>query len=138
MNTLFRIAVFTVFAVFTVLTACTKYDPKDFPNLKIDILDEGKGKEIVGPTDTLKVHYVGKFVDGRVFDSSYTKSQPKRFSMFSSTIIQGWKVGVTGMRVGGKRRLTIPPELAFGEKGRFNSIPPNTTLIFDIELLEIE
>ena len=132
MNTLFKIAMFIA------LTACTNLDPKDFPNLKIDILEEGNGKEKVGSTDTVKVHYVGRFVDGQVFDSSYTKNQPKRFSMFSTTIIKGWKVGVVGMKVGGKRRLTIPPELAFGEKGKFNTIPPNSTLIFDIELLEIE
>ena len=132
MNTLLRIAIFAL------LVACNNLDPKDFPNLKIVNLEEGRGEAKVGSTDTLKVHYVGKFADGRIFDSSYTKDQPKRFSMYSTTIIKGWKVGVIGMKVGGKRRLTIPPELAFGEKGKFNTIPPNATLVFDIELLEIE
>lgn len=132
MNTFLKVALFLA------LIACTDLDPKNYPNLKIEILKEGKGEERVGSRDTLKVHYVGRFTNGRVFDSSYKRGIPKRFAMYSSAQIMGWKVGVMGMKVGGKRRVTIPPELAFGKKGKLNIIPPNATLIFDIELLEIE
>lgn len=121
-----------------VLLACEDLDPKNYPQLKMKDLKLGQGDEVVGTGDTVKVHYIGKFTNGKVFDSSYKRQKPKRFSMRSSTLIKGWKIGVQGMKLGGKRRLTIPPDLAFGEKGKFNSIPPNATLIFDIELVEIE
>lgn len=120
------------------LTCCEDVDPKNFPNLKIKTLRKGKGEETVSRWDTVKAHYVGRYETGEIFDSSYKRRKPKRFSMRSSTLIKGWKIGILGMKVGEKRRLIIPPELAFGKKGKFNSIPPNATLTFDIELMEIQ
>ena len=115
--------------------SCTP-DPNDFPDLKIKELKIGKG-EVVGGWDTIKVHYTGKFTNGRVFDSTEGK-EARSYSMRSKSLIMGWRVGIQGMKVGGKRRLIIPPSLAFGEKGKYGSIPPNATLIFDIDLVGID
>ena len=119
-------------------SACEDLDPKNYPQLKIEDLKAGKGSSAVGTRDTIHVHYRGLFADGTEFDSSYKRGKAKRFNMRSSTLIKGWKIGIQGMRVGGKRRLVIPPDLAFGAKGKASRIPPNATLTFDIELLEIE
>ena len=127
-----------IFSSFLFVFGCENLDPKDFPNLKIADMVKGKGSRTVESGDTVKVYYVGKFTNGQVFDSNYEKPKPKRFPMRSTTLIKGWRVGILGMKQGGKRKLTIPPELAFGEKGKFGRIPPNSTLIFEIELVEIE
>jgi peptidylprolyl isomerase len=84
--------------------------------------------------DTLTVHYVGTFENGAVFDSSYARGEPITFRLGTGAVIQGWDQGLVGMRVGGKRRLIIPPELAYGSQG-FGTIPPNTPLRFEVELL---
>ena len=76
------------------------------------------------------------FTNGTKFDSSYDRGQPFTFRVGAGQVIAGWDQGVPGMKVGGKRRLTIPPDLAYGSSG-YGSIPPNSTLIFDIELLSI-
>lgn len=86
--------------------------------------------------DTLTVHYVGTLTNGTVFDSSRASNQPFTFRLGVGQVIQGWDLGVPGMKVGGKRKLTIPPELAYGSR-QVGSIPPNSTLIFEIELLSI-
>jgi len=86
--------------------------------------------------DTVTVHYVGTFTNGTKFDSSYDAGQPYPFRIGAGQVIAGWDQGVPGMKVGGKRRLTIPPSLAYGSQGR-GSIPPNTTLVFEIDLLSI-
>jgi len=88
------------------------------------------GKEIV-------VHYVGRLANGQQFDSSIARNDPLDFPLGAGHMIKGWELGVPGMKVGGKRRLTIPPELAYGEHGRGGVIPPNATLVFEIELLEV-
>jgi peptidylprolyl isomerase len=85
--------------------------------------------------DLLTVHYIGSFPTGQVFENSYLSGQPFTFRLGARAVIQGWDQGMVGMRVGGKRRLTIPPDLAYGELGR-PPIPGNATLIFEIELLE--
>ena len=85
----------------------------------------------------LKVHYSGTFQDGKVFDSSRGR-EALSFTLGAGDVIQGWDKGVEGMKVGGKRRLVIPPDLAYGDQGHPGIIPPNSTLIFDIELLGVE
>lgn len=87
--------------------------------------------------NTITVNYTGMFIDGKVFDSSVGK-QPFAFEVGTGKVIPGWDQGILGMRVGGKRRLTIPPDLAYGEKGIPGTIPPNSTLIFDVELLDVK
>jgi hypothetical protein len=103
--------------------------------LVIDELIVGTGAT-AATGDTVTVHYVGTFTNGTKFDSSYDAKQPFTFRIGVGQVIAGWDQGVPGMRVGGKRRLTIPPELAYGSSGR-GSIPPNSTLVFEIELLSI-
>ena len=86
----------------------------------------------------VKVHYTGWLTTGKKFDSSVDKGQPFVFTLGAGQVIQGWDEGVAGMKVGGKRQLRIPPELGYGDKNVGNGlIPPNSTLIFDVELLDV-
>ena len=94
----------------------------------------GDGPQPSGPATRVTVHYTGWLTDGTKFDSSVDRGRPSTFAL--NGVIAGWTEGVGSMRVGGKRKLVIPPDLAYGSSGR-PSIPPNSTLIFDIELLEI-
>jgi FKBP-type peptidyl-prolyl cis-trans isomerase len=86
--------------------------------------------------DTITVNYVGAFTDGSVFDTSASHGAPFTFRLGTGQVIAGWDQGIPGMKVGGKRRLTIPPSLAYGSTGS-GPIPPNTTLRFDIDLVSI-
>ncbi len=104
-------------------------------DLKKEILEEGNG-ELADDGDTVSVHYTGKLEDGTVFDSSVERNQPFEFTIGKGNVIAGWDQGVLGMRVGEKAKLTIAPNLAYGESGR-GQIPPNATLIFEIELLGV-
>lgn len=100
-------------------------------------LDVGDG-DMAEAGDTVSVHYTGWLVDGTKFDSSVDRGQPFEFTLGAGSVIQGWDEGVAGMRVGGTRKLSIPPELGYGDRGAGNVIPPGATLIFEVELLEIK
>lgn len=103
--------------------------------LIVENLRNGKGKE-AKKFRWLKVHYTGWLKDGKKFDSSYDRKSPFRFQLGVGQVIRGWDRGLRGMKVGGKRKLTIPSHLAYGQEGT-PSIPPNSTLVFEIELLDV-
>ncbi len=105
--------------------------------LKIEVLEEGTG-ELADVENTASVHYTGTLEDGTKFDSSLDRGIPFSFKLGAGQVIAGWDQGVLGMKVGEKRKLTIAPELAYGERGRPGVIPSNATLIFEVELLEIQ
>ena len=107
------------------------------PELLIEDLVIKEGTRRVAKGDTIVVHYVGMFLDGSVFDSSVEKNRPFVFRVGDGTVIKGWEIGVEGMRQGEKRKITAPPELAYGQGGVRDIVPSNTTVVFEIELLEI-
>ncbi len=106
---------------------------------EIEILNDikGEGFEIINHSK-VKVHYIGKFEDGTKFDSSYDRGEPFSFQIGLRQVIQGWEEGLIGMKIGGTRTLVIPPEKAYGENGAGDLIPSNATLIFDIEIMDIQ
>lgn len=115
----------------------------DFPTgpapVSLEILDlvEGDGAEAT-PGRQVSVHYVGvAYSTGEEFDASYNRDEPLTFPLGAGRVIRGWDDGVTGMRVGGRRQLTIPPQLAYGDRGAGNVIAPGETLIFVVDLVDV-
>jgi FKBP-type peptidyl-prolyl cis-trans isomerase FkpA len=104
--------------------------------LQIDELATGTGAEAKSG-QMVTVHYTGWLTDGKKFDSSKDRGDPFQFKLGAGQVIKGWDAGVAGMKVGGKRKLTIPPELGYGARGFPGAIPPNSTLVFEVELLAV-
>lgn len=107
------------------------------PKLDIEEIAPGEGPEVKAG-DTVTMHYRGTFLDGREFDSSYKSGKPFDFKVGSGMVIKGFDQGATGMKKGGKRKITVPPELGYGARGAGGVIPPNSTLIFEIEVVAIK
>ena len=106
--------------------------------LIIENIETGQGSE-AKEYNKITVNYTGKLEDGSIFDSSLKKGRdPFTFTLGVGSVIKGWDLGVKGMKVGGKRKLTIPPELGYGDQGAGTVIPPGATLVFEIELLSVE
>lgn len=113
--------------------------PDSSPPTSLEIVDDvvGDGAE-AGPGQTVSVHYVGvAWSTGSQFDASWDRMEPFRFGLGGGQVIPGWDAGVAGMRVGGRRRLTIPPHLGYGSRGAGGAIAPNETLIFVVDLLDV-
>jgi FKBP-type peptidyl-prolyl cis-trans isomerase len=105
--------------------------------LKIWDVKAGTGDKAISGMD-VTVHYTGWLTNGKKFDSSVDRGEPFTFRLGGHQVIKGWDEGVAGMKVGGKRRLEIPPDMGYGSRGAGGVIPPNATLIFDVELLKVK
>jgi FKBP-type peptidyl-prolyl cis-trans isomerase len=123
-------------------SAASAFGPDDGPPVsgpRLTIVELSRGEE--GPRaqrgNTVRVHYVGTLEDGTVFDSSVARGEPLAFTLGKGEVIRGWDEGVVGMHVGAKRRLVIPPGLAYGDAGAPPKIPPKATLTFEVELIAI-
>jgi FKBP-type peptidyl-prolyl cis-trans isomerase len=137
-------------AVMVVLSGCSQSSappaPSNDPPQTFAIVDTAVGSgDTIAAGKTAVVHYTGWLFDsnandhkGKKFDSSRDRGEPFRFSVGGGQVIKGWDEGIAGMKIGGQRRLVIPPDMGYGARGAGNSIPPNATLLFDVELLAIE
>ncbi len=135
-HTLLFLAIILVIGSIAIFaTGCKKETTTTADGLIIEDLVVGDGAAAKAG-DTVSVHYTGTLIDGTVFDSSVTRGTPFEFRLGIGSVIQGWDEGVPGMKAGGKRQLTIPAEMAYGSRS-VGSIPANSTLIFEVELLEI-
>ncbi len=108
----------------------------DIQGMKVEILKEGSG-DAAKTGDTVLTNYTGTLQDGTKFDSSFDRGEPFEFTLGENKVIQGWELGILGMKVGEKRKLTVPPELAYGDRAVGGVIPANSILIFEVELLDI-
>jgi len=149
------IRLFFALVVLLSITACTNHDKDgdaassqattespdaketDVTELKIEDLEVGSGVEAT-EGKIVSVHYTGWLTNGEKFDSSKDRDQLFKFQLGAGQVIAGWDQGVSGMKVGGKRKLTIPPQLAYGERGAGGVIPPNAVLVFEVELHGVE
>jgi FKBP-type peptidyl-prolyl cis-trans isomerase len=104
--------------------------------IEIVEVEPGEG-ESVKDGDRVSMHYRGTLTDGKEFDSSYKRNSPFSFKVGAGQVIRGFDMGVLGMKPGGKRKITIPPDFGYGARGAGSDIPPNSTLIFEIEILSI-
>lgn len=119
------------------LFVSTSVTAADVTDLEIHDLEVGTGKTVTAGNMAV-MHYTGWLADGTKFDSSYDRDQPFVFPLGAGRVIKGWDMGVEGMKVGGKRKLIIPPHLGYGSRGAGGVIPGNATLIFEVELLDIK
>lgn len=129
-----------LFLLLLTLAACSQPESQATvtpSGLQIEVLQAGEGAAATAGT-TVVVHYTGWLTDGTKFDSSLDRGQPFEFFVGERQVIPGWDEGVAGMKIGGKRKLTIPPELAYGERGVGGVIPPGATLVFELELLDVK
>jgi peptidyl-prolyl cis-trans isomerase A (cyclophilin A) len=110
---------------------------KTASGLEYEEIEAGSGAQAQAGK-TVSVHYTGKLPNGKVFDSSIPRGEPIEFKLGAGRVITGWDEGIALMKVGGKARLTIPPQLGYGERGAGGVIPPNATLIFEVELVSIK
>lgn len=117
-------------------TEQTQKPTQSSEKLVVEDIEEGEGTAVKSG-DAVVVHYKGTLTDGTEFDSSYTRGEPFETLIGTGAVIQGWDEGIVGMKKGGKRKLIIPPELAYGQQGQ-GSIPPNSTLIFEVELVDLK
>ena len=129
--------IFTILIMGVLALQSTGFTMADTSDLKIEITQKGSGTEAANGM-SVSVHYTGKLTDGTKFDSSLDRGTPFTFTLGQGRVIKGWDQGVLGMMVGEKRTLTIPSELGYGSAGAGASIPPNATLVFDIELLDVQ
>lgn len=138
--------VFTALCGLALAAGCTKKSstesttsmgtPAASGDLKIEDMKVGNGTE-AATGKMVTVHYTGWLTDGKKFDSSLDRNSPFKFKLGAHQVIVGWDKGVAGMKVGGKRKLTIPPDMAYGDRGAGNVIPPKSTLVFEVELLDV-
>lgn len=126
---LFRLSVVVGFLVLSFVPAFAE-------DLIIKDIRVGTGKEAFSGSN-VTVHYVGTLTNGKKFDSSRDRRAPFTFNLGAGEVIKGWDRGVRGMKEGGIRKLTIPPELGYGSRGAGAAIPPNSTLVFEVELLKV-
>lgn len=129
------------FIAFLILSMAFYYQKTNNPGnlingLEIEIIKKGKG-DAAKTGDIVSVHYTGTLENGIKFDSSVDRGVPFEFKLGAGYVIQGWELGISGMKQGEKRKLIISPELGYGNQD-MGSIPPNSTLLFDVELLEIK
>jgi peptidylprolyl isomerase len=131
----------TIFLLITIvsllLLGCERKNFVTKSGIKVEVLQEGTGN-VPKQGQSVTVHYTGWLTDSTKFDSSRDRGQPFTYKFGVGQVIQGWDDGVATMKVGGKSRLTIPPELGYGSQGAGGVIPPNATLIFEVELLGIK
>lgn len=137
MKNLIYLILVVVFGTTPLWAAKKEATPKEVKELEIVEVLKGNGPEAVKGR-MVTVHYTGKLVNGTKFDSSLDRNKPFTFTLGVGEVISGWDKGVAGMKVGGKRKLTIPSKEGYGERGAPPVIPPNSTLVFDVELLDVK
>lgn len=118
------------------MIGCAADSPTGPSSVQTEDLVVGTGA-VAANGNTVTVNYIGRLQNGAVFDDSYARNQPIAFRIGVGQVIRGFELGIVGMRVGGKRRITIPPELAYGSSGN-GPVPPNATIVFDVELLAVQ